>query len=238
MTELIYRQKPYERSCVSKVGAIGPNGGLVVDKSVFFPAGGGQPSDVGRLTWNSTNVAVSDVRRTANGEVELILANGVDLPTLGEEIRQEIDWDRRFAHMRTHTALHLLTVVVPFAVTSGSISTEKGRLDFDMPDPIQNREEIEVRLNQLVDRNLPVTEQWITDDELAANPGLVKTMSVKPPTGSGRVRLVRIGTVDEQIDLQPCGGTHVRSTSEIKRIRLGKIEKKGKRNRRVNIFVE
>ena len=140
--------------------------------------------------------------------------------------------------MQIHTALHLLSVVIPLPVTGGSISAEKGRLDFDMPDAPADKETLQAQLNELVDRDLEVHENWITDEELAAKPDLVKTMSVKPPMGSGRVRLVGIGRDTDQIDLQPCGGTHVARTGEIGRLRIGKIEKKGKQNRRVNIHFD
>jgi misacylated tRNA(Ala) deacylase len=140
--------------------------------------------------------------------------------------------------MRVHTAMHLLSVILPYPVTGGSISAEKGRLDFAMEEPIEDKDALEGELNALIARDLEVGEDWITDAELDANPELVKTMSVQPPRGAGRVRLVRIGSGPDQVDLQPCGGTHVRRTSEIGRVRLGKVEKKGRINRRVNILLE
>ena len=139
--------------------------------------------------------------------------------------------------MRVHTALHLLSVVIPLPVTGGQIGADKGRLDFDMPDPPEDIEALNAALNALIDRDLPVTDSWITDDELLANPGLVKTMSVMPPMGQGRVRLVRIGDGKDQVDLQPCGGTHVARTGEIGRVEIGKIEKKGRQNRRVAVIL-
>jgi misacylated tRNA(Ala) deacylase len=158
-----------------------------------------------------------------------------DLPPVGTEVVQRLDWQRRHSHMRVHTALHLLSVVIPLPVTGGSIGEGRGRLDFDMPDAPEDKAALEATLNELVLRDLPVTETWITDAELEANPGLVKTMSVKPPMGAGRVRLVRIGEGSAQVDLQPCGGTHVARTGEVGELRLGKIEKKGKHNRRVTL---
>ncbi len=146
-----------------------------------------------------------------------------------------LDWDRRHRHMRVHTALHLLSVVIPLPVTGGQIGADRGRLDFDMPEPPDDVQALDEALNALIERDLAVTEDWITDAELAAQPGLVKTMSVAPPTGQGRVRLVRIGQGAEQIDLQPCGGTHVARTGEIGRVAIGKIEKKGRQNRRVSL---
>ena len=161
------------------------------------------------------------------------------LPKLGDTVEQFIDWETRYNHMRVHSALHLLSVVIPLPVTGGSISDIKGRLDFNMPESLSHKEELESHLNELIAGGYKITNSWITDKELAAQPGLVKTMSVKPPIGSGRVRLVRIGSNDQQIDLQPCGGTHVATTLEIGSMRFGKIEKKGKQNRRVNIhFVD
>jgi misacylated tRNA(Ala) deacylase len=153
------------------------------------------------------------------------------MPPVGAPVHLVLDWTRRHRHMRVHTALHLLSVVIPLPVTGGQIGVDRGRLDFDMPDPPGDMAAVEAALNRLIDRDLAVTQEWITDAELAANPGLVKTMSVHPPVGQGRVRLVRIG----QIDLQPCGGTHVARTGEIGRVEMGKIEKKGRVNRRVTI---
>jgi misacylated tRNA(Ala) deacylase len=157
---------------------------------------------------------------------------------VGTRVEQRLDWDRRHAHMRVHTALHLLSVVIPLPVTGGAIGADKGRLDFDMPDAPEDKMVLQGRLNALIERDLPVSETWITDAELEANPGLVKTMSVKPPMGQGRVRLVRIGEEGAgQIDLQPCGGTHVKRTGEIGKVTLGKIEKKGRQNRRVSVIL-
>jgi misacylated tRNA(Ala) deacylase len=150
---------------------------------------------------------------------------------------QQLDWERRHRLMRMHTALHLLSVVIPLPVSGGQIGPDKGRLDFDMPEPPSDVAALDAALNALISRDLPVTESWITDEELLANPGLVKTMSVMPPMGQGRVRLVRIGTDTALIDLQPCGGTHVARTAEIGRVEIGKIEKKGKQNRRVALHL-
>jgi misacylated tRNA(Ala) deacylase len=156
-------------------------------------------------------------------------------PAPGAAVRLRLDWDRRYRLMRMHSALHLLSVVLPYGVTGGQIDEDKGRLDFDMPDPPQDIAAIEARLNAYVAAGLPIAAEWISEEELAARPEMVKTMKVKPPVGQGRVRLVRIGAGDDTVDLQPCGGTHVRSTAEIGRLRIGKIEKKGRENRRVNL---
>jgi misacylated tRNA(Ala) deacylase len=158
----------------------------------------------------------------------------VPLPPVGTVVHQVLDWDRRHRLMRVHTALHLLSVVIPLPVTGGQIGADRGRLDFDMPEPPEDIEALNEALNVFIDADLPVTESWITDAELMANPGLVKTMSVAPPVGQGRVRLVKIG----EIDLQPCGGTHVARTGEIGRVAIGKIEKKGRQNRRVSLTLD
>ena len=160
------------------------------------------------------------------------------MPPVGATVLQSLDWQRRYAHMRVHTALHLLSVVIPLPVSGGSIGTEKGRLDFDMPDAPEDKQALQDSLNALIAADHEVTEDWISEAELDANPELVKTMSVQPPRGSGRVRLIRIGGTAEQVDLQPCGGTHVRRTAEIGPVRLGKVEKKGRRNRRVTVHLE
>ena len=167
----------------------------------------------------------------------LVPAEAGTLPPVGARVEQRLDWDRRHAHMKIHTALHLLSVVIPLPVTGGAISAEKGRLDFDMPDAPEDKLVIQGQLNALIERDLPVSDSWISDAELAANPGLVKTMSVKPPTGAGRVRLVQIGAAKSMIDLQPCGGTHVARTGEIGKVTIARIEKKGRQNRRVSVVL-
>jgi len=237
MTEPVYRTDPYAREAEARVIAV-EDGCVAVDRSLFYPTGGGQPGDSGRLVWEGGEARVETTRKADDGTALLVLAEGATAPRPGTTVRQVLDWERRHAHMRVHTALHLLSVVIPLPVTGGAISAGKGRLDFDMPEAPADKAALEEALNALVARDLPVTETWITDEELAANPGLVKTMSVRPPMGQGRVRLVRIGTADEVVDLQPCGGTHVARTREIGRVRLGKIEKKGRQNRRVTIHVE
>lgn len=237
MTDLRYQESPYEKVGDGVVRSFGPNGGIVLDRTIFYPTGGGQPGDTGELQWGGCTLAVVDSKRADDG-VELICAADGEKPAVGETVRQVLDWDRRHRHMRMHTALHLLSVVIPLPVTGGSIGAERSRLDFNMPDAIADKGQIEDALNRLVSDDLEVTDEWITDAELESNPSLVKTMSVQPPKGAGKVRLVRIGTSDRTIDLQPCGGTHVARTSEIGRVRLGKVEKKGRQNRRVNILLD
>lgn len=238
MTEPLYRSDPYARSTEARVVALTPEGGIVPERSVFYPSGGGQPGDCGRITWDGGRAAIVDTVKGGGVNVVLVPESGAELPPVGAVIRQELDWVRRHLHMRTHTALHLLSVVLPFPVTGGQIGAGKGRLDFAMESAPEDRDALAAELNAMVARDLPVTEDWISDAELGANPGLVKTMSVKPPMGQGRVRLVRIGARDDQVDLQPCGGTHVARTGEIGRIILAKIENKGRQNRRVNITLE
>jgi len=238
MTRMLFREDAYLRKARSRVLAHTPEGGVVLEESLFYPTGGGQPGDSGRLDWDGGSLTIATAVKGEDDAIVLVPAEPAPLPPVGAEVTQGLDWARRHAHMRVHTALHLLSVVLPLPVTGGSIAEGKGRLDFDMPEAPEDKDALEAALNALAARDLPVGEDWITDAELAANPGLVKTMSVKPPTGAGRVRLVRIGQGDDQVDLQPCGGTHVARTAEIGPIRLGKIEKKGRQNRRVTIHLD
>ncbi|MDJ0822333.1 MAG: alanyl-tRNA editing protein [Paracoccaceae bacterium] len=238
MTEALYRDDPYLREAAGVVTGHTEEGGVILDHSLFYPTGGGQPGDSGVLEWDGHRLPIATTVKGEGGACVLVPAEPARLPPKGTQVVQVLDWERRYKHMRVHTALHLLSVVIPLPVTGGSIGPGSGRLDFAMPQPPSDRDAIEQALNALVDRDLEVREEWITEAELDANPGLVKTMSVKPPRGAGQVRLVRIGQGAEQIDLQPCGGTHVARTGEIGRLRLGKIENKGKQNRRVNIALD
>jgi misacylated tRNA(Ala) deacylase len=238
MTETLYRTDPYLKEAEAVVAAITPEGGIVLDRTIFYPTGGGQPGDAGVLSWGGREIAIATTVKGQGAEIVLIPGEVAGLPEVGDTVLQSLDWGRRHRHMRVHTALHLLSVVIPLPVTGGSIATDKGRLDFDMPESPHAKEALEAALNDLVEADLAVVEDWITDEALEANPSLVKTMSVSPPRGQGRVRLIRIGTGPSQVDLQPCGGTHVARTGEIGRVRLGKIEKKGARNRRVNLHLD
>lgn len=238
MSRMLFRDDAYLREATGKVTGHTPEGGIVTDASVFYPTGGGQPGDSGRIEWAGGALEIATTVKGQGDDIVLVPAQPRALPPEGTPVRQIIDWDRRHRHMRVHTALHLLSVVLPLPVTGGQIGSEKGRLDFAMPEPPEDRQAVEDALNALIDRDLVVSESWITDAELEANPGLVKTMSVRPPRGAGRVRLVSIGQGADQVDLQPCGGTHVARTAEIGRVRLGKIENKGKQNRRVNIHLD
>ncbi len=236
-TTQLFMEDAYRKSAPGTVLRLTDEGGVVLDASLFYAQGGGQPGDSGTLDWEGGRLTVATTVKGENGEIILVPAEPTGLPPVGTTVDQRLDWDRRFAHMRVHTALHLLSVVIPLPVTGGAIGAEKGRLDFDMPEAPEDKMIVQGQLNALIDRDLPVTEEWITDEELDANPGLVKTMSVQPPRGSGRVRLVRIGEGKGQVDLQPCGGTHVRRTGEIGKVTLGKIEKKGRQNRRVSVIL-
>jgi misacylated tRNA(Ala) deacylase len=238
MTEPLYRTEPYVKEAEATVAAVTPEGGLVLDRSIFYPTGGGQPGDAGVLRWSGGEIAIATTVKGVGADIVLIPGEAAAMPAPGDAVVQALDWGRRHRHMRVHTALHLLSVVIPLPVTGGAIAADKGRLDFDMPESPHAKEALEAALNDLVEADLPVVEDWITDEALRANPSLVKTMSVQPPMGQGRVRLIRIGSGAEQVDLQPCGGTHVARTGEIGRLRLGKIEKKGARNRRVYLHLD
>lgn len=237
MTTPLFRDDAYLREADATVLAHTPEGGIVLDASVFYATSGGQPGDSGQIQWDGGRMAIATAVKVEGGGIALVPAEPLALPPVGARLRQRIDWDRRHRHMRVHTALHLLSVVIPLPVTGGQIGADKGRLDFDMPEAPADVPALEAALNALIARDLAVTDSWISDAELLANPGLVKTMSVMPPMGQGRVRLVRIGDETAQVDLQPCGGTHVARTAEIGRVEIGKIEKKGKQNRRVSLIL-
>ena len=230
MTDPLFRADPYLAEAEARVTAHTPEGGVVLDRTVFYPTGGGQPGDSGRLVWEQGSLTIATTLRAEDGQIALIPAEGQTLPPVGTDLRQILDWARRHRIMRMHTALHLLSVVIPLPVTGGSVGEARSRLDFDMPEAPGDRDALDAQLNYLVERDLAVEESWITEAELDANPGLVKTMSAAPPRGAGRVRLIRIGQGAEQVDLQPCGGTHVARTAEIGALRLGKVEKKGRQN--------
>ncbi|WP_417247642.1 alanyl-tRNA editing protein [Celeribacter sp.] len=238
MTEPLFRAEAYRQECDAKVVEVTPEGGIICDVSVFYPTGGGQPGDSGRLTWDGGAINIGTTLKGEGDAIILVPSDPEALPPVGVRVTQTLDWSVRHRHMRVHTALHLLTVVIPLPVTGGSIGAEKGRLDFEMETPPEDKQALEDELNALIEHDLTVTDEWITDAELLADPSIVKTMSVMPPTGQGRVRLVRIGAGENTVDLQPCGGTHVARTSEIGRVRIGKIEKKGRQNRRVALHLD
>ncbi len=233
MTEQVFRDDAYAKSCEATVIGINERGGIVLDRTIFYPTGGGQPGDQGVLRLaDGREVAIATaVKGETADEVVHVPAEGEMPPEAGAKVTAEIDWERRHRLMRIHTCLHLLSAILPYPVTGGSIGDGAGRLDFDLPEMPHTKDEITEKLNALIDGGHEVTPSWISDEELAANPDLVKTMSVKPPMGAGRVRLIRV----ENCDLQPCGGTHVRNTAEIGAVMVRKIEKKGRQNRRVRI---
>lgn len=238
MTKLLFRDDAYMRDTVADVVAHTAEGGIVLDRSIFYPTGGGQPGDSGTIAWAGGEMTIATTVKGDGDQIVLVPAEPRRLPRLGASVDSSLDWERRFAHMRMHSALHLLSVVLPFGVTGGSIGAGRGRLDFDMEDAPIDRDLIQEALNAFVAADMRITEEWISETDLAASPGLVKTLSVQPPSGQDRIRLVRIGEGDATIDLQPCGGTHVLRTGEIGALRLGKIEKKGRRNRRVYLHLE
>lgn len=235
MTEFVFRSDSYLKTLEAEVVEVTPEGGVVLDRTIFYATSGGQPGDRGMLRRrDGREIAVETAIHPEGDKTRIVhvpAAGAIPLSP-GDRVAASIDWERRYRLMRMHTALHLLSVAFPFPVTGGSVGEDKGRLDFDMPEMPSDLAAIEARLNEMVEADHPITAEWISDEEMAANPGLIKTMKVKPPMGQGRVRLIRIGT----IDLQPCGGTHVASTREVGPLRLGKIEKKGAQNRRVNLF--
>ena len=232
MTQELFREDSYLKECDATVADVRDNG-VVLDRTVFYPLGGGQPGDTGTLAWDGGEAAIVDTRYGEGGAIVHILEDGASAPDAGTAVRGVLDWERRYRHMRMHTAMHLLGSVLQYGVTGGNISAEKSRLDFDMEDTV-DKEAVGAALAKLVAEDHPVSCRWITEEELDAQPELVRTMSVQPPRGKGSIRLLEI----EGIDLQPCGGTHLRSTSEVGAVRIGKVEKKGKRNRRVNIHLD
>ena len=235
--ELIFREDAYARECAATVQKVDDTG-VWLDRTVFYAEGGGQPGDVGALVLADGREAevVNTVKGDGPDSAVLVLAEGAPAPAVGEAVTARIDWDRRYRLMRMHTAMHLLCAAVPAGVTGGQVGVAKSRLDFDIGDQTLDKEAIQAALDAAVSTGAKVAYRWIDDADLDANPDLVRTMSVAPPRGSGKVRLVSIG--DDAVDLQPCGGTHVGQVSEIGRVVVGKIENKGKRNRRVNISLE
>jgi len=232
MTKELFREDSYLKECDAAVVAI-DDGALILDRTVFYPLGGGQPGDTGTISWAGGSAAVVDTRYGEGGTIRHILEEGAAVPEVGAAVHGTLDWDRRYRHMRMHTAMHLLGSVLPYGVTGGNISTEKSRLDFDMGDTV-DKEAVGAALTRLVEENHAVSHRWITEDELDSQPELVRTMSVQPPRGKGSIRLLEI----EDVDLQPCGGTHLKSTGEVGAVRIGKVENKGKHNRRFNIHLD
>jgi len=234
MTEEIFRDDAYAKSCTANVLEVDGRG-VILDRTVFYAEGGGQPGDTGTIiAADGSSVQVVGTYQDRYGRGILHeLAEGENPPGAGTEVTAEIDWDRRYKHMRMHSCLHLLCSLVDGGVTGGSISVKKSRLDFDLKDVTLDKEELTTELNILVEENHALSATWISEEEMEAQQDLVRTMSVKPPTGTGKVRLMHV----EGVDLQPCGGTHVKASGEIGEVRVSKIENKGKHNRRVNIVL-
>ena len=236
-TETLFHADAYAREAEAKVFSATAEG-VWLDRSIFYAQSGGQPGDTGTLRWAGGEMAVANTVKGEAGAILLKPAEGATLPPEGAAVTMVLDWPRRHRLMRMHTAMHLLCSLIPGAgVTGGQIGLEKSRLDFDLPEP-PTKEALTEGLRALVAANHPVSTSWVDEAELDANPGLVRTLSVKPPRGAGVVRLVRIGEGEAPVDLQPCGGTHVRATGEIGTVTVTKLENKGKQNRRVYLVVE
>ena len=234
MTQRLFLDDPTLASTSATVIASGPEG-IVLDRTVFYARGGGQPGDTGALRWDGGAVTITEAVKGTGEAILHLVAPDSNLPPVGTAVEAAIDWQRRHALMRMHTAMHLLcSLIKGAAVTGGSLGADKARLDFDLPNP-PPKEEIEAGLNALIAADHPVRIEWVDESVLDTDPGLVRTLSVQPPRGTGRLRLMRIGDGDGLVDLQPCGGTHVARTGEIGAIRVLKIENKGKQNRRITI---
>lgn len=236
MTEPLFRDDSYLSTAEGAVVSVREDGGIVLDRTNFFAAGGGQPGDTGFVeTADGRQIKIVDtVYAPDKATVVMLAEESSALPVPGETLVLHVDWKRRYKLMRMHTACHLLTVVCPFPITGAAVGEEESRIDFDIPDASAGKAGVTAQLMELVAANHPVFNRWITEAELDANPGLVKSANVKPPRGTGRIRLVCIGD-DGTVDTQPCGGTHVQETGEVGEIHIGKIEKKGKSNRRFRI---
>lgn len=233
MTEELFREDAYARSCEARVVAV-ESGGVVLDRTVLYPTGGGQPGDRGALELDDgTTLEVIDTVKGADGIVHRLVEDAT-LPGVGQAATARVDWERRHRLMRMHSAMHLLCAAVARPVTGGQVGDAKSRLDFDLQGGAVDKEAIAAQIARWIEESHPVRHLWIAASELAERPDLVRTMSVRPPMGGGRVRLIEI----EGVDLQACGGTHVRSTAEIGAIRVGKVENKGRQNRRINITLD
>jgi len=233
-TDCLFRDDSYLKQCEARVLIVTEQGGIELDRTVFYANSGGQPGDTGALfTADGVRIAVHNAIYTDadKSEIAHVPAAGSPALKLGDIVTAAIDWDKRYARMRMHTALHLLSAVLPYAVTGGSVGESESRLDFDIPEAGLDKDTITAKVNEMIASDAAVSSRWISDAELEANPGLVKTMSVKPPMGTGRVRLIEIAG----LDLQPCGGTHVRNVKEIGAVQVTQIEKKGKQNRRMRL---
>ncbi len=235
-TEAVFRDDSYLKELDATVVAINDRGGIILDRTVFYATSGGQPGDTGRFERGDGSRIVIAATVTGETKDEIIHVPAPDqpVPAVGEKLKAVIDWDRRYLLMRMHAACHLLSVVCPFPITGAAVAENDSRVDLDIPDTGYSKEEVTAKLMELVRADHPISIEWITDEQLAANPGLVKSKNVRPPSGTGRIRLVLIGD-NASVDSQPCGGTHVARTGEVGEIHIGKIEKKGRENRRFRI---
>ena len=235
-TDALFRDDAYLRTADATVVAVNDRGGIILDRTIFYATSGGQPGDTGYLErGDGSRIAIAaTITGETKDEIIHVPAPEQAVPQVGEKVRLAIDWERRHLLMRMHAACHLLTVVCPFPITGAAVSEDDSRVDFDMPDASFSKEEVTASLMDLVRADHPIFTRLISDEELAANPSLVKSKNVRPPVGTGRIRLVCIGD-NASVDSQPCGGTHVKSTGEVGEIHIGKIEKKGRENRRFRI---
>jgi len=232
MTEALFREDSYLRECQAQVVTVEEDV-IILDRTVFYPLGGGQPGDTGEIHWEGGGITVINTRKGEGDVIHHVVEQGAQLPVPGMQVTATIDWERRYRHMRMHTAMHLIGTIIPYGVTGGNISAEKSRLDFDMQEPV-DKEKVNLELQKLVEANHAIESRWISDEELEAQPELVRTLSVRPPKGAGMVRLLEI----DGVDLQPCGGTHLKSTAEAGKVRVSKVENKGRHNRRVHIVLD
>ena len=233
-TECLFRDDSYLKDCEARVVALTEQGGIVLDRTVFYANSGGQPGDTGAFMLDDgTRFVIADAIYTDKSKTEIAHVPSIGAPALkvGDAVRATIDWDKRYGRMKIHTALHLLSVVLPYPITGASVGDADGRADFDIPEAGLDKNEIATKIAEMIATDAAVSSRWISDAELEANPGLIKSMSVRPPMGTGQVRLIEIAN----LDLQPCGGTHVRKIGEIGGVTVTGIEKKGKQNRRVRI---
>ena len=235
-TRLAFLDDSYMKSCEGRVLAVNDRGGIILDATNFYATSGGQPGDTGWLEReDGSKIAIAaTVSGETKQEIILVPAAGEPLVQVGENVVGHVDWERRYKLMRMHTACHILSVVCPYPITSANVGEAESRVDFDLPEAGVTKEDVTAQMMEIVTKDHPVYAEWIGEDELDANPALVKSKNVRPPRGAGRIRLVCIGE-DSAIDSQPCGGTHVAQTGEVGEIHIGKIEKKGRENRRFRI---
>ena len=237
MTKRLFLEESYLAEAEGIITSVGEFEGrpyIELNQTLFYPQGGGQPGDTGWIESPAGELRVIDTQKSEANQILLFLEANHPLPNIGDAIHQKLDWERRYSHMRMHTCLHLLCSLVPKGVTGGSVGAEKSRLDFDLGDSKLDKEVLTQQINQLISTGSEVMSLRISEAELDQQPDLVRTLSVQPPRGSGTVRLIKI----EGIDLQPCGGTHVKNTREIGPVRISKIENKGKRNRRIHLVFD